>query len=195
MNEYFEKQLDKLIGINIDKDIDVQIDQYPRCLYKYRDCQERNFKMIETQNLWAADPNTFYDPQDSLIRLIEFEKDYELQQMIFRHIGEMVYYNIPPKGMRKSKNGQTLKSYRDKQEMFFDEKGRYCAKKAQRAMITEIKKLPHNQQLEIKKAFEEVESEVYRNKLLEIIEDANNKIRNLFRNNLYICCLTKRNDN
>ena len=196
MNKYFKEKLDQLIGIGDDKTITIQIDKYPQYLYKYRDCNSPyNFDMIESQYLWADIPQHFYDPADSLVHLKLLSELPEIQKWLYNHLGELIYYNIPPKGMKKSKNGQTLEKYVDAQKHFLNESGKYDAEKARKIMLIETKKLPKKMQQEVRKAYNHMESEKFEEKIKEVITNVMTKVVNTLRDNVLICCLTERNDN
>lgn len=196
MDKYFDKKLNQLIGIDTDKNESVQINKYPRFLYKYRDCDSiYNFEMIESQYLWADIPQNFYDPADSLVHLKLLTELPEIQKWLYNHLGELIYYSIPPKGMKKSKKGQTLQKYVDAQKHFLDINGNYNAKKARRIMLLETKKLPKKMQQEIKKAYDHMESEEFEKKIEEVVCNVMKKVVNTLRDNVLICCLTERKDN
>ena len=186
--EYFDEKLDELIGISSDNTSVIQIEKYPQYLYKYKSCDKKhNFDMIEFQYLWADIPRNFDDPSDSLIHMKILSEYPEIQKWWCDHIGELLYYNLPPKGMQKNKNGQTLKKYVDAQKHFLNEEGKYDAKKAQKTMLLEIKKLPYTMQQEAKKLFKNMESEEFERKMEKAVCGTMDTIVNTLRNNIFIC--------
>lgn len=183
--------------IGIDKEsTPVELTQYPHFLYKYRDFNNKFYRdIIENQYLWADIPQSYYDPADSIVHLRLLSELPEIKKWLFNHKGELVYFCIPPKGMAKSKKGQTLKAYKDAQRHFLDANGTYNAKRARKIMLIETKKLPKDMQHQIKKAYEHMGSAEFEKKMEDVICSVINKVSNTLRDNILICCLTERNDN
>lgn len=203
MRRYFEDVLEKMIAADLRKEtLDIsafgeqQLKYYPKYLYKYRTCdKDHNFDMITQEYLWADIPENFSDPYDSLIHLKFGSELPVIQSWLYQHIGEILYYSIPPKGMKPHKNGQTLKLYRSTQEQFFDVSGRYNAKKAQRLMLVELNKLPQNERLDVQRLFEHFESDEFQKILEEAIYNSLVNVINALRRKVKVCCVTTRRDN
>lgn len=202
MKQYFDNQLNKMVEADVQSrpytgSFSVEsLKHYPEYLYKYRDCnKEHNFTMIEEGYLWADNPANFYDPFDSLVNHKLKSELSAIQKWLFQRLGEILYYSIPPKGMQPHKNGQSLQSYQEAQKRFMDSAGRYSAKKAQRIMIAETKKLPHNNQKRIQKVYNEFESPEFEKKMQDVIRETLSKVVNALREKNLVCCLTKRRDN
>ena len=198
MKPYFEQALENIITNNVSVDrftIDC-LKNYPQYLYKYRTCsKEYNFEMVEQEYLWADFPENFDDPLDSLVNLKLPSEVPAIQKWIWNHLGEIVYYSIPPKGMPPHKRGQTLKKYAADQTQFLDSKGRYNAKRAERVMLTELKKLTADKQQEIHKLYSFIESPEFEDQVQKAVHETLSGVVNSFRTNNRVCCLTARNDN
>ncbi len=169
---------------------------YPEFLYKYRTCDKAyNFDMIEEEYLWADYPTKYDDPVDSAVRLrLKYElKDIECWW--YSHMGEMIYYHIPPKGMKKQKHGQTLDKYKEAQKQYVDDNGRFNHKAALAAMRSEIGKLPPQKQRDIMKLFKDFESPDFEKKVDDEIHKLINSIVNSLREKTMLTCLTERKDN
>lgn len=203
MIKYFEDVLEKMIVVDLHKDtLDISdfaehhLKNYPEYLYKYRTCdKDYNFDMITQQYLWADIPENFADPYDSSIHLKLGSELPKIQTWLYQHMGEIIYYNIPPKGMRRHKNGQTLKLYRSAQEQFFDASGRYSAKKAQRLMLVELNKLSQNERLDVQRSFEYFDSDEFQKNLETAIRNSLLNVINALRREAKVCCVTTRRDN
>lgn len=198
MNQYFESILDEIIETdgNINSLSIVDLKYYPTHLYKFRDCtKEHNFSMIENEYLWADFPENFYDQSDALVHLGLKSELPKLQKWLFTHLGEIIYFNIPPKGMLSHKNGQSLQHYIESQERFLDTKGRYSAKKAKSIMLTETRKMNHANQSKLQKMYDELESPDFENRVKTAIETALTDIVNVLRKKNLVCSLTERIDN
>lgn len=198
MKPYFEK----IFNIAFDDDSDsndefsVNLKHYPQYLYKYRTCdKDYNFEMIQQEYLWADSPSTFLDPHDSQINLKLLSEMPLIKQWIWKHIGELLYYCIPPKGMQPHKNGQTLQNYTDAQSKFCDSKGRYNAQKAKNIMTIETKKLKPQNRREIQKIYDNFGSPEFEEKMEPVIKKALSDFVNSLRNDTMVCCLTARKDN
>lgn len=198
MKQYFEDRINKMISSN-ETNISFTEDDlkhYPRYLYKYRDCkQDYNFQMIEEEYLWADIPASFYDPYDALVNLkLKSELPY-IQKWLFDHLGEILYYSIPPKGMAVHKRGQTLQKYLDAQERFKDASGKYNANKAKKLMLLETKKMDPANRLKLQKVYDKFESPDFEETLNQAIENTLKSLVNSLREKNKVCCLTERNNN
>ncbi len=169
---------------------------YPRYVYKYRDCdKEYNFEMIEEGYLWADTPESFVDPIDSIVNLKLKSELPEIQKWIYNHLGELLYFCIPPKGMQPQKHGQTLQNHIDAQERFADESGRYNAKKAKLLMLKETKKLHPNQQRALQRVYDRFESPEFDEQVTTTIEKTLKNVTNCLRKSHLVSCVTARKDN
>lgn len=198
MKDYFENRISEIISpTNNNPNIDVDIlNHYPKYLYKYRDCKEEyNFQMIQNSYLWANTPENFSDPFDSLVYL-KFDNELPLlQEWLYKHIGEIIYYSIPPQGMEAHKNGQTLQLYKEHQQRFFDSSGNYSAKKAKQLMSVEMNKMNQNDRTQMKKLLDKMESKEFKEMMNEAITTDIKNIINALRHNNMVFCLTERKDN
>lgn len=202
MKQYFEEKLSVLIEQNENNQIGgdgckaSDMKNYPQQLFKYRNCgKEFNFEMIEEEYLWADNPANFDDPFDSLVNLKLSSELPEIKKWLWKHLGEVLYYVIPPKGMQPRKNGQTLQKYIDAQEMFVDTNGRYNAQKAKKLMCLEMKKMHQTQRQDVKNVYERFESPEFEKKMEEEIKRVTISVVNGMRNKNLVCCLTARRDN
>ena len=198
VNQYFENQLTALLTntghfseISTEKQM-----HYPAHLYKYRTCDNGfNFVMIEHEYLWADIPTNFSDPFDSLVNLQLTSELPKIQKWLFSHLGELLYYSIPPKGMPPHKNGQRLSNYIKAQEKFTDKSGRYNAQKAKTVMLLETKKLNPTQRQKTQKMFAKFASPAFESELGCAIKAHLENVVNSLRSENLVCCLTKRKDN
>lgn len=202
MKEFFEKQLDAILSGDESTlaypsaVLEEKLKAFPPHLFKYRDCKkEYNFAMIEDEYLWADIPANFYDPYDSLVNLKLRSELPNIQKWLYSHLGEIIYYCIPPKGMQPHKWGQTLQVYVDAQQRFSDATGRYSAKKARKIMVAETRKLNPINQREIQKVYDSFESAEFEQKMQEAVQNILLKIVNALRDKNLVCCLTQRKDN
>lgn len=198
VERYFEGRIKKLLS-SVETEVSFTKDDlihYPRYLYKYRDCRnKRNFEMVEDEYLWADIPANFCDPYDALVNLkLKSELPY-IQKWLYDHLGEILYYSIPPKGMMAHKRGQTLQNYLDAQKEFKDASGRYNAKKAKRLMLLEIKKMDLANRSKLQRLYDEFESSNFEDTLSSAIENTLKSVVNSLREKNKVCCLTERNDN
>ena len=169
---------------------------YPQYLYKYRTCdKEHNFEMIEEEYLWLVHPNEYDDPFDSAINLNLKSKYMEIVHWYYSHLGEIMYYNIPPKGMRSYKNEHTLDYYKEAQKQFVDANGRFNTKSALAAMNKELRKLPVSKQHELKKELDYYKSEEYIAKIKDKARKEIEEITESLRKSVLVTCLSKRKDN
>ena len=172
------------------------IKNYPEFLYKYRTCdKEHNFEMIDEEYLWADYPTKFDDPIDTAVRLKLHSELKDIERWWYSHLGEILYYSIPPKGMKTQKHGQTLEKYKEAQKQFIDENGRFSHKAALVAMRTEIGKLPPQKQRELMKLYKDFERPEFEKKIEEDIRKLIDGVVNSLRDKTLIICLTERKDN
>lgn len=204
MKPYFDKIIDDIVtkhenGTTNASNYKVKLKYYPEFLYKYRDCKNNyNFEMIEQEYLWADIPERFIDPTDSLVHL-KMEKELALiKKWYLQHSGELLYYSIPPKGMRKSKHGQTLKKYIETQSKFVDENGKFSAKNTKKLLCVEIKKMPEKSRSQFYKTidlFQTAECEGELERKIKGVLSKLSTVVNAFRKHMKVCCLTQCKDN
>jgi len=202
MNPYFEKQLEAIALADVQGYTYVgelaseDLIHYPTHIYKYRNCSaEHNFDMIEEGYLWADIPAHFEDQFDSLINHKLKSELTAIQNWFLQHIGEIIYYYIPPRGMQAHKNGQTLQNYINAQSKFLDAEGRYSAQKAKRVMVVENKKLDPIHRREIQKVYDMLESTDFLNSLQDFVRNQLDEILQSLRKRTLVCCLTPRKNN
>ncbi len=202
MNQYFENILSEIVTATENTDLYkncfsvTNLIHYPTHLYKYRDCNnEYNFQMLEEEYLWADIPANFYDPSDALVNLKLASELPKIQKWLFAHLGELLYYSIPPKGMQSHKNGQTLQKYIEAQERFMDSKGRYSAQRAKSLMLVETRKLNPQMQREVQKIYDQFESPEFETKMQDAVESVLTNTVNILREKNLVCCLTERKEN
>lgn len=196
MKPYFEKTFtDFVTDEAFPMNSNIRLQHYPK-LYKYRSCEnEYNFEMIEQGYLWADYPHTFLDPSDSIInnKLLSEEKD--ITKWLWKHFAEIMYYLLPPQGMQKQKQGQTLQNYIDAQKQFSDSKGRFSAKRAKVILTTELNKLSQENKHIVLSILDYLDSTEYEDETFPVITDLLAGIMNSLRNEYKVCCLTARKDN
>ncbi len=202
MKQYFENQLDEMVLADVQSRPYTgcfaveNLGQYPTHLYKYRDCHEEyNFAMVEEGYLWANIPAGFDDPSDSLVNLKLMSELPRIKKWLYSHLGEIMYYCIPPKGMPLHKKGQTLQTYLETQNRFVDSTGRFNAQKAKRLMVVETRKLHPVNQREVQKLYDKFESPEFEKKVQDAIKQILLNVVNSLRNKNLVCCVTARRDN
>lgn len=202
MKQYFEKQLNEMVLADVQAHPYTgcfsvgNLKHYPTHLYKYRDCSKpHNFAMIEEGYLWADIPANFYDPIDSLVNYKLRSELPAIQKWLYQHLGEILYYCIPPKGMKPHKKGQSLQTYLEAQKRFMDSAGRYSASKAKKLMVIETRKLHPINQREIQKVYDKFESPEFEKKMQDAVRNVLLKVVNVLRERNLVCCLTQRKDN
>lgn len=183
MNEYFEKRFSCLLNVTeMYFPDDVDLNQYPRFLYKYKDFSSPyGLDMLKNQYLWAAKPNESWDNDDSRIRLNMDDADKaRLHKFLFEHYFEIQYCYMQPKGMQPYKDNATLQEYLSKQEKLNKEYERllpFLTSPAFEGMCDAVLSLPDVQPLEAKMKLN----------LENTVE--------FWRKRALVCCLTARNDN
>ncbi len=202
MKPFFEKQLNDMVIADIQQReyigrfADTNLRHCPVHLYKFRNCQkDHNFTMIGEGYLWGDKPVTFDDPFDSLINhKLKSELPF-IQKWLYHHLGEILYYSIPPKGMQPRKKGLTRKKFIEAQKRFTDSAGRYSAHKARKIMVVETKKLHPVKQRELQKVYDSFESPEFEKKMEEDVQNCLLKVVQALREKALVCSLTLRKDN
>lgn len=197
--KYFDHAIKQLVDADepLDREIYLKesIEYFPPKLYKYRKCNSNGFDMLKNEYIWADNPESFDDPIDSKVN---HRLRYELPSIhrwLDGHLGELLYYCLPPKGMKERKGNHKLKDYIDAQEHFLDDNGKFNSKLARKEMILELKKLPKEKQDACLKVFDYFQSEAFESECKKVIQTTIDGIVNVFRNSKIIACLTARNDN
>ena len=203
MERYFKEIINQIVGGAPERPMQAvtllnadAMKHYPEYLYKYRSCgKEHNFETLEQEYLWADYPTSFDDPVDAAVNLKLKTELKNIERWFYQHLGEIIYFNIEPKGMAKSKHGQTLAKYKDAQAHFLDEHGKLSAQAAFSAMLTEINKLPYKQRQEALKAYKNFESPEFEKTVEDAIRKTLSGVVNSMRNKTMLTCLTERKDN
>ena len=171
------------------------IDFYPKFLYKYRSCdKEHNFEMLEQEYVWADYPKEFDDPFDAIVNLRLKAELNEIEKWIYQHLGELIYYKIPPEGMEPIKHGQKLSKYIEAQKGFVVN-GKLNSKRIIAAQQTELSKLPANQRQNMIQYYKSFEKPEFRNFIEENAKKALYDNVNILREQAQVVCLTTRNNN
>lgn len=170
---------------------------YPQVLYKYRSFDENGYSIdsLENDYLWADFPSSFDDPVDAAVNLKLKTELKDIENWMYAHMGEILFFNIPPKGMKQQKQGQTLVKYKEAQKQFVNSDGKIDAKAVQRSMYTEINKLPPKQRQDVLRAYKNFETPEFEKNVEESIKQTLDGIVDAFRKKTLIACLTERNDN
>ena len=172
-----------------------KLDHIPSKLYKYRACNHYGFDMLENGYIWADLPESFLDPIDAKVKLRLKRELPDIERWLNLHIGELIYYMLPPKGMLNQKGNQKLGDYIEAQAYFTDENGRLDAKLVKRQMLVEMKRLPKEQKEAYEKLLLYFESEEFERVVIKYATDVMNSIVNVFRSSKIIASLSSRNDN
>ena len=199
MYKYFDNLIRTLLDVSKSIDENAVLREsksyIPKYLYKYRPCDKKAFDMLEQEYLWFDMPSTYTDPFDSRVQIgLRYELP-QIQEWFEKHIGELVYYRLEPKGMMQNKGKHKLIDYINLQESSIDKNGKFNAKLANKKLALEIKKLSPEGKHQYKKALAYYESEEFKVDCNNIIEKVISGIQDFFRNSKIMVCLTKRNDN
>ena len=204
MERFFRNIIKQIVGSTPEHPINTAtllnadaMGHYPEYLYKYRyfDAEENGINTLKNDYLWADHPTSFDDPLDAAVNLKLKTELKDIERWLYQHLGEIIYFNIKPKGMAKSKNGQTLAMYKEAQAHFLDENGKPNAKAATSALLTEINKLPYNQRQKALKAYKDFESPDFEKKVEDAIRKTLSGIVNSLRDKTMLTSLTARKDN
>lgn len=200
MTDYFIRKLLRVAKImtktNTQKTEEcIQTSQYPPYLYKYRQCNDYAFSMLAEDYLWAAKPNEFLDPIDSLI-VLDLKKELSsIIEWLLTHCGELVYFKIKPEGMTTPKGNQSLEKYIEAQKIITPDNKQNSITSVQHRLTIEINKLPWKMREEIKQRLKYFQTAEFENRIKESIQKLLHSTANSLRENLFVSCLTKRKDN
>lgn len=198
-HKYFDTVIEELCikGKKVDADLLLgnSLKYIPRNLYKYRKCNKNGFDMLENGYVWADIPDHFVDPIDSKINLKLKKELPNIQRWINQHIGELLYYNIKPKGMQSQKSNFKLCDYINAQKHFVNEEGELDSKLMKREMILEMKKLSKQQRQDFQKLLDFFKSKEFEEVVTKSSAEAINKFVNHLRTSKIIASLTCRRDN
>ena len=170
---------------------------YPQVLYKYRSFDENGYGIdtLEKDYLYANSPANFDDPFDASVNMKLKTELKDIEKWIYAHIGEIIFYSIPPQGMKKHKHGQNISKFIEIQDHFIDKQGKPNAKAMYSTLITEINKYPNEQKQKLLKAFEYFGSPDFEKKVEVDIRQAIFNVVNSLRNKILLVGLTERKDN
>ena len=170
---------------------------YPKCLYKYRTFDDKglNIDALENDYLWANYPAKYDDPVDAAVKLKLKTELKNIETWVYSHVGEILFYNIPPKGMKSQKCGQKLEKYIEAQTHFVGSSGKIDATAVCRSLFTEANKLPQKQKQGFLDYLKKLETHEFEEKVESEIKNTLDKVVNAFRDNRLIVCLSERNDN
>lgn len=200
MEGYFETQLlataIKIAKAHVSESIsNIYASQYPEFLYKYRECKDNSFSLISDGYLWAANPKDFYDPTDSLVALSSDTEICKIEKWLNDHIGEVVYYLMPPKGMAKEKNGYTLSSCIQEQKILESELRDVSKDNLNDYFDFKLSKLSVKERDAASAALSMIRSAEFEKRLVAAIEQPVLATANTLRDSIYITSLTERKDN
>ncbi len=173
------------------------IKHYPKTLYKYCDFDKKghNLDSLENDYIYATCPTGFNDPFDAVARHKLKTELPIIEKWVMSHIGEIIYFSIPPKGMAKQKNGITLSRLKEEQRKIVGVDGTVDKKVIRALMSTATATLPHKQRIEIMRKCGFINDQETK----DIIEnEARKKIEgvvNSAREGRIIASLTKRKNN
>lgn len=198
MKKHFDDLIIKLsngMPFNVDETLVNSLGYAPSLLYKYRSCDDNGFDMLEWGYIWASIPDGFIDPIDSKVNLRLRSELPAIHKWMDLHIGELIYYHIPPKGMQTKKGNHSLSDYLKAQEHFVNEKGRLDTKLMKKEMVLEMKRLPKEQQVAYKKMLERFKSREFEEAVVNGAKKVIDGVVNIFRKSKIVASLTCRRDN
>lgn len=103
--KYIQSHYEKLIGYGKDKlsadetlvkeILQEHLSYIPNGkLYKYRNCSENNFQLLEQQSIWMAKPDEFEDDFDYILNINFAQNATKIKNWLFNHIDEFIYYSV-----------------------------------------------------------------------------------------------------
>lgn len=168
---------------------------YPKYLYRYRSCNDYNFDALRNDYLWASTPSDFYDPCDSIVNLNLKNELSDIHRFLNIHMAELIYYSIPPKGMKARKKGLKLEDFIKYQNEFVSADGVYDGIKLKSCLTAQLNGLGERDKLVISKLLEFPNNSEFKRKFESHFEEVLFDTINSLRFSNFICCLTERNDN
>lgn len=168
---------------------------FPKILYKYRTCNFYGFDMLENGYLWADKPTAFLDRFDSAIHLRLQEELPQIETWLCGHLGEILYYILPPRGMAASKGNLTLQKCMDAQNSCGNRSGTTGVFPTEKQLKSLIQSLPKDQKEACSAAFLYLKSQRFETAYRLALEKSLLSVVNTLRETKKICCLTTRNDN
>ena len=75
-------------------DLDIDFEQYPKELYRYRPCNDNNFDSLENDYLWMSYPSDYKDPFDSFVIVDEEYTAESFEKSILKYLAEITHYLI-----------------------------------------------------------------------------------------------------
>ena len=190
MNSYFEKMLCQIIeGKN---DLDIDFEQYPKELYRYRPCNENNFDSLENDYLWMSYPSDYKDPFDSFVIVDEEYTAESIEKSILKYLAEITHYLIS----NNSDNSVTFEEISAMyKELGITSETVYDKALIKQNMKVEFDKLPIQHQTILLDLMEKVYEKERFNSVKESFQKFILSTVNILRNRYTTCCLTKRKDN
>lgn len=200
MEGYFEIQLLATAIKNAKAQVsdsisNIYASQYPEFLYKYRECKDNAFSLISGGYLWAAKPKEFDDPTDSLVALSTETEICKIEKWLNDHIGEVVYYLMPPIGMAQEKNGYTLASFIQEQKNLEGELRDFSEDSLNDFIEYKLSKLSTKERAAASAPLSMIKSADFEKHLTVAIEQPVLSVANALRDSIYITSLTEKKDN
>lgn len=187
MNEYFNKRLECIVR---KEPIQIDTKQYPQHVYNYRPGKPHDFNSVKEQYLWTALPESSKDEKDSFMN-IDWPKELQLiEQWMLSHLGEIIYYQIKPIGMRNKKGKYKLAHFKQEQTKYLNVDGSYNDEKAKAAILMHQKRLSLEQRHKFNKLIEYIHSDKFKNEVQEYAKNSINQIKHYLRANVLIGCVT-----
>lgn len=191
MKKYFEDRIADIATNNISKIpldyfIKNYLKYYPAKVYKYRACNNNNFKALKQDYLWASLPSNFDDSFDSIINLKLATELPEIRSWILKHSCEVIYYTFPPKGMQPRKRGTTLKKMLEIQDKLVDSQNRITASRIKKLTYLETNRLKKAEKYEVNRIINYLESPEYEDYLYNKLDGIVESLRKTNK----VCCVT-----
>lgn len=194
MNSYFEKMLCQIIeGKN---DLDIDFDQYPKELYRYRPCNEYNFDSLENDYLWMSRPSDYKDPFDAFVPVDKVDIANIFEEILVDHIAELFCYFILPQNIEVFYPDTAVDEIEDLYHNLISySSGKYDQCQTLKNFESYYYNLPIEQQEFIKESLKMLFLPENFNKVQKAFDDFIIQTANSARDNYMSCSLTKRNDN
>ncbi len=194
MNDYFENLFCEFIDGK--KDVsEIDPKQYPKKLYKYRACTKFAFDSLCNEYLWIEHPKNYVDPFDSLVNISIEDLRNSFEENMNKHLPELFYYSLPPKGMQKMKHGIPIELIKNSKSIFVDSSGNYDREQGREKLFQLFKSFSYRERLHVMNILDNMEKPYFTKGIEKGFEEFISTITNNVRNGYMTCCLSKRNNN
>lgn len=177
-------------------DLDIDFEQYPKELYRYRPCNENNFDSLENDYLWLTRPSDYKDPFDAFVPVDKVDIANIFEEILVDHIAELFCFYILPQNIEVFYPDIAVDEIEDLyHNLIVYSSGKYDKYQTVKNFESYYYNLPIDQQEFIKESLKMLFLPENFNKVQKSFDDFIIQMTNLARDNYMTCSLTKRNDN